>query len=279
MTSPEIRQKGKSDNVQIPENSFTPDHKTPDRLIDSKRNIVRATSDTHYGAMNESAIAGDAGVAQGACMVTRRVRLAATVLCAVTVAGMVVGWALRETGYLRQLIGAASTAYLAIAIAGPAHMGKYGRWLTVGLVFCWLGDMLGPKSFITGVVLFLLAHVAFIAAFIVGGLRKTRVLASAALSVLIGVSLALWIVPHVPVQQRTLIVAYTVLVSAMLAAGGAVTPVGSRSLVPWAAGLFYISDFCLAQTAFMGGGVSWTIVGYPMYYTACMLFAWSVGKH
>lgn len=192
---------------------------------------------------------------------------------------MVVGWALRETGYLRQLIGAASTAYLAIAIASPARTNRYGGWITVGLAFCWLGDMLGPRSFITGVVMFLLAHVAFIAAFVVGGLRKTRALVSTVLAALIGVALAFWIVPNVPLQQRTLIVAYTVIVSAMLAVGGAVAPVGSRVLVPWAAVLFYLSDFCLAQTAFMGGGVSWTIVGYPMYYAACLLFAWSVGKH
>ena len=45
-----------------------------------------------------------------------------------------------------------------------------------------------------------------------------------------------------------------------------------------AAVAFFVADLCLAQTAFYRGGVGWTFTGYPLYYTACLLFAWSVNE-
>jgi hypothetical protein len=62
----------------------------------------------------------------------------------------------------------------------------------------------------------------------------------------------------------------------MLGVAGGTLGAGSRGLVPLAAVLFFVSDLCLAQTAFLGGGVAWTFTGYPIYYAACLLFAWSV---
>jgi len=39
---------------------------------------------------------------------------------------------------------------------------------------------------------------------------------------------------------------------------------------------FYVSDMFLAQTAFLGGGPLNTVLGYPIYYAACLLFACSI---
>ena len=94
----------------------------------------------------------------------------------------------------------------------------------------------------------------------------------------IGGALALTIVPRVPEAQRPFLWAYSVVLTAMLGVAGGTLGVGSRGLVPLAAGLFFGSDLCLAQTAFLRGGTGWTLAGYPIYYAACLLFAWSVNE-
>lgn len=208
----------------------------------------------------------------------RRVRLAGTLLCLLAVAGMVAEWILHDRGVLRQLIGAGSTAYLMVAFAGRTDRWRYQRWIVVALGFCWLGDLIGPKSFLTGVVLFFVAHLAFVGAFVAAGLHRRRLIASLAGAALIGGALALAIVPQVHVAQRPFIWAYSVVLTTMLGVAGGTLDEGSRGLVPLAAVLFYISDLFLAQTAFFGGGVVWTYYGYPIYYTACLLFAWSVNE-
>lgn len=208
----------------------------------------------------------------------QRVRLAATVLCAVAVAGMIVEWVLRDSGVLRQLIGAASTAYVMVAVAARGDRRDYKKWVVGGLGLCWLGDMIGPKHFLAGVVMFLLAHCALIIAFAVAGLNRQRLLGSLIGAAAIGSVVAWAIVPRVPEAQRPFIWAYSAILTLMLGFAGGTLGVGSRGLVPLAAVLFYVSDLCLAQTAFVGGGVGWTIVGYPTYYTACVLFAWSINE-
>lgn len=208
----------------------------------------------------------------------RRLRIAATCLCALAVAGMVVEWVLRDRGMLRQLIGAASTAYLFVALAARSGRRDYHAWVVVGLSFCWLGDMIGPKHFLTGVIMFLLAHGAFIAAFAKAGLNRRWLGGSLIGAAAIGSAVAWAIVPRVPEAQRPFIWVYSAILALMLGFAGGTWRVGSRGWVPVAAVLFYVSDLCLAQTAFLGGGVGWTIVGYPIYYTACLLFAWSINE-
>ena len=208
----------------------------------------------------------------------RRVRLAATALCVLAVAGMVAEWLLRDRGLLRQLIGAASTAYLMVALAGRTERRSYQHGIVIALGFCWLGDILGPKHFLTGVVMFLVAHLAFVIAFVASSLHRRRLALSLAVAVILGGGLALAIVPRVPESQRPFIWAYSAVLTAMLGVAGGTFGAGSRGLVPLAAVLFFFSDLCLAQTAFLGGGTTWTFTGYPIYYAACLLFAWSVNE-
>ena len=208
----------------------------------------------------------------------RCVRVAATGLCALAVAGMIAEWLLRDRGVLRQLTGAASTAYLMVALAGRTDRHRYQRWIVVALGFCWLGDIIGPKHFLTGVVMFFVAHLAFVAAFVAGGLHRRRLIVSLAAAAIVGGASTLLIVPHVHAAQRPFIWTYSVVLTAMLGVAGGTLGAGSRGLVPLAAVLFFISDVYLAQTAFFGRGVVWTYMGYPIYYTACLLFAWSVNE-
>lgn len=204
-----------------------------------------------------------------------RVRLAATVLCALAVAGLVGEWIGLYRGLLRQLLGAASTAYLLLAVAGEPESRRYHRALLVALGFCWLGDILGPRHFPTGVVMFLLAHLAFVGAFALAGLDRRRLVPSLAGAAALTGVIAWWILPRAPADQRPLLWAYSAVLAGMLGVAGGTKGGGPQGLLPLAAALFYVSDLCLAQTAFLRGGVAWTYTGYPLYYTACLLFAWS----
>lgn len=206
------------------------------------------------------------------------VRLVGTAVCLLAVAGMIAEWVLRDRGVLRQLLGAASTAFVLVAVAGQTERRTYRRWIVVALGFCWLGDILGPKSFLTGVAMFLLAHLAFVVAFAAAGLNRRRLLGSMLAVAVIGGASTLWILPRVPESQRPYIWIYSIVLTAMLGVAGGTWGAGSRGLVPLAAALFFVSDLCLAQTAFLGGGSAWTMAGYPVYYAACLLFAWSVSE-
>lgn len=204
-----------------------------------------------------------------------RVRVAATILCAAAVAGMEVEWLLRDRSVLRQLFGAASTCFLLVALAGDSRPPGPRRWMVLALGFCWLGDILGPAHFLTGVAMFFVAHLAFLGAFLTAGLSWARLRWTLGGAVLLGGIATALILPRVPAEQRPFLLAYSVVLMAMLGVAGGATRGGLRRLVPLAAGLFFVSDLCLAQTAFLRGGLAWTCLGYPMYYTACLLFAWS----
>jgi uncharacterized membrane protein YhhN len=203
------------------------------------------------------------------------VRLAATVLCVIAVVGLVGEWLGLYRGLLRQLIGAASTAYLLLAAAGRPDSRRYHRALLVALGFCWLGDILGPRHFLTGVVMFLCAHLAFLGAFVAAGLDRRRLLPGLAGAAALTGVIAWWILPRAPADQRPLLWAYSAVLAAMLGVAAGTRAGGPRGLLPLAAALFYVSDLCLAQTAFLRGSVAWTYTGYPLYYAACLLFAWS----
>lgn len=167
----------------------------------------------------------------------------------------------------------ASTGFVLVALLGGATRDAFGRFMLAALACCWAGDMLGPLNFMLGTYAFLIAHLLFIPAFF--ALRPAwRATCLAALPVglvsLLSTAL-LW--PRVPPGDRMAIAFYTVAISVMVAlALGA----GRHSrLVPIAAVLFYTSDHFVARWKYIGG--DWNgLVCYPLYYTACLLFALSV---
>ncbi len=101
-----------------------------------------------------------------------------------------------------------------------------------------------PKS--DGVVAFFLAHVAFIAGFLIRGLSLRRAAAAA--------------IPMV------------------------VAAVGSRpgagyGLIALGAVIFFVFDIFVARGKFVAPGSINTVICYPLYYSACLLLAHSVRIH
>jgi len=196
-----------------------------------------------------------------------------TALCIV---GMVVALCAHRADVFRPLAMSASTCFVLIAVVGGGLAYRYGRLVLAGLVFCWLGDYLGPGNFMLGLAAFLLAHVAFAGAFLARGLAKERALA-ALVAVLAGSGgLLVWLLPHVPSPDRLLVVAYAAAIGlmAVFAAGASRGRAGRVILL--AAVLFYVSDIFVARWRFVSPGLANALVCYPLYYSACVLFAWTV---
>lgn len=175
----------------------------------------------------------------------------------------------------------ASTGFIATALAAGATDSGYGRWVLVALCLGWVGDFAlvppGRGWFLTGLVAFLLSHIAYIVAFAAAGIDATWIPAATvglgAAAVLVG----RWLRPHLPAPMRVPVIAYIVVISAML--GAAVGAAFGRT--PWpalpAAGAFYLSDLAVARQRFVAPGFVNRAWGLPLYYGAQILFALSTG--
>lgn len=198
-----------------------------------------------------------------------------TVFAAFAVAAMLCGWLLGNNPFARWSINTASTLYVFIALAAGAHKNLYGRLVLAAVCLCWLGDMLGPGNFLLGAAMFLLAHLFLIPAFLLAGWKKsTLIIGALAYLTLSGLSASL-VLPKMASDQLLILVPYLVVITAMGACSVGVLGTRATPIIPVAALLFYISDFFLAQTAFLNGGPFFKYAGYPMYYAAVILFALS----
>lgn len=177
--------------------------------------------------------------------------------------------------------GAASAGFLATAVAAGAAETRYGRWVLVALALSWIGDVVLVSAarswFLTGLVAFLSAHVGYLVGFGVLGLDRAPTLGAAAVLAVPAAAVARWLWGRVPSGMRTPILAYIVVISAMVAGAVGTAAAGAPGLVVPAAALFYVSDLLVARDRFVDPGLVNRMVGLPLYYAAQVLFALSTG--
>ncbi len=175
----------------------------------------------------------------------------------------------------------AASGYLAVAINAGALRGSFGRLLFIGLVLCWVGDMLlighSQRSFLLRLVAFLFAHLAFIAAFLHHGIsRRWLAYAFVPLS-LFAIGVIRWLAPHTPaalaLPVHIYIIAITLMAMAALAARGA----GAPALTTLGALLFLGSDLSVAALRIVGTDFPTYIWGQPMYFAGQLCFAVGAG--
>ena len=174
----------------------------------------------------------------------------------------------------------ASTAFLAVAIQSGALGSRYGRVVLTGLALSWFGDMflLGttPQLFLTGLVSFLLAHIAYIAAFSIHGLNAkwsaTALVPVASISILV----AVWLAPYLPEDMIVPVRTYTFVISLMVITAFGTKGAGGSLLIPLGATLFYFSDLSVAAGQFVEPTFPNFVWGLPFYYTGQLLLALSV---
>ncbi|MEB2314423.1 MAG: lysoplasmalogenase [Sorangiineae bacterium] len=170
---------------------------------------------------------------------------------------------------------AASTGFLVAALGVGAMGSRYGRLVVLALALCWLGDVLlipaARAAFLAGLGSFLAGHVVLGWAFVERGVAWP--LAALALAALSLPSLALWrwLSPHLDRGMRGPVVAYLVVIVAMVSAAAATR----APLVVFGAVAFLVSDLAVARDRFVAPGFVNRAWGLPLYYAAVLALAWS----
>ena len=177
----------------------------------------------------------------------------------------------------------ASTGFIAVALAAGALETPYGVAVTVALVLCWFGDVfLIPKGagapFLIGLVSFLLGHVGFIVAFALCGPDPLWMAAAALLALPPARAVLNWLRPHVSARMKKPVVAYVIVISAMLVTAAGAAAATGLGAIGVGALCFYLSDLHVARHRFVSASFwnkSW---GLPLYYGAQLILASTVSS-
>ena len=174
----------------------------------------------------------------------------------------------------------ASIGFIGLALALGATETRYGWWILVALVFGWIGDvaLMGTTRtwFLTGLIAFLVGHLLYVVAFFVSGLALVPTTLAAVGTAVIAWLIFRWLRPHLPAEMVGPVVAYVVIISAMVAAAVGATFAGAPGLVVVGAIAFFVSDLAVARDRFVAPGFGNRVWGLPLYYLGQILLAWSV---
>ncbi len=206
--------------------------------------------------------------------------LALTVACLLAVLGLL-AWHRRQSATGRVVAKmAASTCFVAVALALGAAGSGYGQLILGALLLGWVGDALllsdAPRAFLGGLGAFLLSHGLFAAAFASGALSLPALGVATAAALVFGTLVLRWLLPHTPASMRGPVWAYVVAILAMCvtAAGHAVATGRWATLL--GAVVFAASDIAVARERFVRPGFVNQLWGLPAYYVAQLALAWTV---
>lgn len=183
---------------------------------------------------------------------------------------------------------AASTFFVLIAVSLGAHASTYGQFILAALLLGWLGDALllsrAPKAFMGGLAVFLLSHVLFAAAFLSGGLSGVlsgalsvpAMGAAGVLAALFGTFVLRWLLPHTPGEFKGPVIAYVLVILGMCVAAAGFAFGSQRWAVLVGALLFALSDISVARDRFVRPGHVNRLWGWPSYFLAQVVLAWTV---
>lgn len=179
----------------------------------------------------------------------------------------------RKNGLLRWISKPiAAVSFVLAARANGALDSEYGRAVFAALVLSMIGDvLLIPKSksiFKAGVLVFLLAHVAYVFAFFAKPLSYVHAAVAAAVLAVVGVTIARKILPGVSRELKIPVVAYMLVISTMVAFSIAT----QNAVIITAAVMFYASDLCVARERFVSPGLINKLIGLPLYFGAQLVF-------
>jgi len=176
----------------------------------------------------------------------------------------------------------ASTAFVVLALQVGGLRSGYGRIILLGLLFSWLGDtlLIGQTQtyFLLGLSAFLLAHIAYIAAFIVKGIKVSWVVTAALPIAAIAVSVSVWLTPHIPPELLVPVRVYTAAISLMVIAAIGTRGRGAPTLILAGALLFFLSDLSVAALRLAQTNFPTYIWGLPLYYAGQVCLALSASQ-
>lgn len=174
----------------------------------------------------------------------------------------------------------ASTCFVWLAIVLGAMQSRYGQWVLGALVLGWLGDalLLGtrPAAFMAGLVAFLLSHGLYATAFVSGPLNGPAMAVALIAACAAGVVVLRWLRPHTPAPFKAPVLVYVVVILSMCVAAVGHAVATGRWIVLWGAVLFAVSDIAVARQRFVRPSPVNHLWGWPTYFVAQLLLAWSV---
>lgn len=164
----------------------------------------------------------------------------------------------------------ASSGFLLAAITAGALSHRAGRIVFAGLIGSMLGDMAligqSERHFLFGLTAFLLAHIAYITAFIVMGQDRGRVLAAAVPVLICAAAVLYWLMPYAAGDIAMPVRVYTAVISLMVITAFGAWGAGAPALIAVGAVLFLVSDLSVAALRIAGTDMPTYILGLPMYY-------------
>ena len=183
------------------------------------------------------------------------------------------GWL--QTAAAAKLI--ASIGYLATAISAGCLRQRVGQIVFVGLALSFFGDMFligqSQRNFLLGLTSFLLAHIAYITAFVTAGLNRKWALRAAVPVIAIAVLVLAWISPNVAPYLATPVYIYTAVISLMVIAAFGARGAGASKLIVAGALMFFVSDLSVAAQRIVQSDFPTIIWGLPLYYAGQLCFA------
>ncbi len=171
----------------------------------------------------------------------------------------------------------AALAFIWAGLASGALDSGYGQWVLAGLVLCMAGDVLlippgQGSTFLAGMVAFLLGHLAYAIAFLQLPLDGLTLLGAVAAMTLVAAVVLRWLWPYLNRQFQVAVVAYIVVISAMVCLAVAT---GEGWIIVGAVA-FAVSDLAVARNRFVAPGFINRLWGLPLYFVSQLLIAATV---
>lgn len=171
----------------------------------------------------------------------------------------------------------ASSGFLATAVSVGALRHGFGRIIFAGLLLSMSGDMFligqTQRHFLFGLASFLLAHIAYVTAFILFGQNRKWTFSAAAPVIAISVLVLIWLNPHVPAELAMPVRLYTAVISLMVITAIGARGAGASRLIVAGALMFFVSDLSVAMQRIIVTDFPTIIWGLPLYYAAQLCFA------
>ncbi len=203
-----------------------------------------------------------------------------TIACLAAVAGLLL--AERRGRVVAKVIAklAASTFFVLVAVSLDAQSSTYGQLILGALVLGWIGDALllfsASRAFLAGLVAFLLSHVLFATAFTMGELSVFAIPVAALVAVIFGGAALRWLLPHTPAPFKAPVLAYVIVILGMCVAAAGHAIASERWGILVGAILFTASDLSVARQRFVRQGYINYLWGWPAYFVAQLVLAWTV---
>ena len=175
---------------------------------------------------------------------------------------------------------AASTFFVLVAVSLDAQRSLYGRLILGALALGWIGDALllfsAHRAFLAGLVAFLLSHVLFATAFAMGALSVPAMVVASVVALAVGGAVLRWLLPHTPGSFKAPVLAYVIVILGMCIAAAGHAVASERWGILAGAMLFTASDLSVARQRFVRQGYINHLWGWPAYFVAQLVFAWTV---